>query len=218
VNLDVSPLGQTFKSRWTPTPARFARLVIGLTIFGLGDAFLVQASLGASPWTVFSQGIARRAHISLALSTFLTGLVVLLCWALIRELPGLGTVSNAVIIPVALGIGVRVIPASDHIAVRLAYVTGGLVIVAVGSGLYISAHLGPGPRDGLMTGIHLRTRKPIAVVRLAIEVTVLLVGIALGGTFGVGTICFAFGIGPLVAFFLRRFGWNGATTEEGLIE
>ena len=197
-----------WKSRWRPTPASMARLLVGLTIFGFGEGLLIESHLGSTPWTVLSQGIAKKADIGVDLATFFVGIGVLLCWYFVSERPGLGTVCNAIVIPVSLHFTLQGLPTPHHLWVRSLFMMGGVITIAFGCGLYISAHLGPGPRDGLMTGLHTRTRIPIAKVRLVLEATVLVVGVIMGGVVGIGTVCFAVFVGPLVARFLTLFGWQ----------
>ncbi len=199
-----------WKVRWRPTPPQMVRLLVGLTIFGGGEALLIEAHLGNTPWTVLSQGIGKRTNLSVDVATFFVGLAVLACWAIVRERPGLGTVCNAIVIPIAMRFSLEALQTPHAMWARSLVMIGGVLAISFGCGLYISAHLGPGPRDGLMTGIHTRTKIPIARVRLAIEAAVFVVGWALGGVIGVGTVCFALFVGPLVARFLRLFGWSAA--------
>ena len=199
-----------WKMRWRPTPLSMTRLLVGLVIFGWGEALLIRGNLGNTPWTVLSQGIGRKAGISVDWATFFVSLGVLACWSLVRERPGLGTICNAIVIPLAMRFSLEALSVPHAMWARAVMMVGGVVAISFGCGLYISAHLGPGPRDGLMTGLHSRTKIPIARVRLAIEATVFLVGWAMGGVIGVGTACFAIFVGPLVARFLRLFGWSAS--------
>ena len=186
-----------------------AILALGLYLFGTGDAMLVKSGLGVSPWTVLGQGLATRLEISIGLATFIVSAAVLLLWIPLRERPGLGTISNAVIIAVALQVGVTVLPSPTHVVAQLAFVIGGILIIGLGSGLYLTTRMGPGPRDGWMTGIHLRTGWPVSAVRLGIEVVVLAAGWLLGGTVGIGTVLFAILIGPSVGYGLMLAGAVG---------
>ncbi len=188
---------------WRPTAPQLVRLMIGLVIFGCGDALLILADLGNSPWTVLAGGMAKQTGIEIGLCTIIISGVVLLLWIPLRERPGLGTVMNAIVIGLAIDATLAVFSPPSALIVRIALVLLGIALVGVGSGLYINAALGRGPRDGLMTALHLRTGRPIALVRTVIEVTALAIGIALGGVFGVGTIAFAVLIGPAVHLALR---------------
>jgi len=179
----------------------------GLWIFGTGEAMLVDAALGNAPWTVFAQGVSVRSGLSIGVATFFTSVAVLLLWIPLRERPGLGTVANAVVIATALQIMIEVLPGPEAFGWRLLQVIVGIALVGVGSGLYLTTNLGPGPRDGLMTGIHVRTGIAVTPVRLGIEVVVLIVGWLLGGTVGLGTLLFALLIGPSVGYGLRLVGW-----------
>lgn len=190
-----------------PIPAepgrRIVRLLIGLVLFGLGLALMVAAGLGLAPWEVLHQGIARHTPIPIGTVGILTGLLVLILWIPLRERPGLGTVLNVVVIGVVIDLTLLWLDQPAAIGVRWSYLVVGLVMIGVASGYYIGAGLGPGPRDGLMTGLARRGWR-ISWVRTGIEAAVLVAGWMLGGTVGVGTILFAFGIGPLVGFFLPR--------------
>jgi len=179
----------------------------GLWIFGTGEAMLVDAALGNAPWTVFAQGVSVRSGLSIGVATFFTSVAVLLLWIPLRERPGLGTVANAVVIATALQVMIEVLPGPEAFGWRLLQVIVGIALVGVGSGLYLTTNLGPGPRDGLMTGIHVRTGIAVTPVRLGIEVVVLIVGWLLGGTVGLGTLLFALLIGPSVGYGLRLVGW-----------
>lgn len=186
-------------SRWRPTPLGAAVLVVGLYLFGTGEALIVQAGLGVSPWTVLAQGLSTRLPLTLGAATFLVSAVVLVLWIPLRERPGLGTIANAVVIAVALEVGVAVLPTPTAPPAQLAVALLGIGAVGLGSGLYLTTNLGPGPRDGWMTGLHHRTGWPVGRVRLGIELAVLASGWLLGGTAGLGTVLFAVLIGPAVA-------------------
>lgn len=189
-------------SRWRASPRRLARLLAGLLIFGFGEGLVVKSELGNSPWTVFAEGVSLQTPLTIGAATVATSFVLLLLWIPLRERPGLGTLLNAVIVGVALDVAVWLVPDAS-LAVRTVELLGGIALVGVGSGLYIGAALGPGPRDGLMMGLHRRTGRPIALIRGSIEVTALAVGWILGGTVGLGTVAFALLIGPAVALGLR---------------
>ena len=175
---------------------------------------LVDAALGNAPWTVFAQGVSVRTGITIGLATFFTSVVVLLMWIPLRERPGLGTIANAVVIATALQVMMGVLPTPESFGWRLAQVIVGIALVGVGSGLYLTTNLGPGPRDGLMTGIHQRTGIAVTPIRLSIEVVVLAIGWLLGGTVGIGTVLFALLIGPSVGYGLRLVGWIAGAREE----
>lgn len=194
---------------------RLARLMFGLVLFGVGLALMVIADLGLSPWDVLHQGISFRTGIPIGTVIIITGLLVLVAWIPLKERIGIGTIANAIVIGVTLDVALLFLPARiDPLVLRWAGMLLGVVVVAVGSGFYIGAGLGPGPRDGLMTGLTRVTGLPLGLVRGALEVAVLVVGWALGGTVGVGTVVFAFGIGPLVQFFLNRLQVAGAVAED----
>lgn len=186
-------------SRWDLSISRVAILFFGLAIFGLGDALVVQSNLGNAPWTVFAQGLSLKTGLSLGWATFVTGCFVLLLWIPLREKPGFGTLSNIVIISAAIEFGVSVFPLQETLVGGLASALIGIALVGLGSALYITCGLGPGPRDGAMTGIHHRTGVRVGRVRMGIEVSVLIVGALLGGKIGLGTALFALLIGQSVA-------------------
>lgn len=177
--------------------------MLGLALFGVGIALLIHAELGAAPWDVFHTGVSDRSGIGVGAVIVITGVGLLLLWVPLRETPGLGTVLNAVEIGVVAGVVLPLLPDTEALAVRVPMMLGGVVLVAIGSGCYIGAGLGPGPRDGLMTGLA-RRGVSIRLARTGIEVLVLTVGVLLGGAIGIGTAVFAFGIGPLVHITLPR--------------
>ncbi|MEX0429419.1 YitT family protein [Nocardioides sp. DS6] len=189
---------------------RLVWLLVGLVLYGIAIAAMVRASIGISPWDVLTQGSSRTTGLSFGLMTNLIGLVVLLFWLPLRQRPGLGTVLNVLVIGPAAEVGLHVIPQPDHLVLRVALFAGGLLLLACATGIYIAPHLGPGPRDGLMTGLRLRTGAPIWVIRGGIEIVVLVVGYLLGGQVGPGTLAEALLIGPLVhrtlPFFERAYG------------
>ena len=186
-------------SRWDLSFSRVLILFFGLAIFGLGDALVVQSNLGNAPWTVFAQGLSLKSGLSLGWATFVTGCFVLLLWIPLRERPGFGTLSNIVIISAAIEFGVSVFPLQQTLIGGVASALIGIALVGLGSALYITCGLGPGPRDCAMTGIHQRTGVRVGRVRMGIEVTVLIVGALLGGQVGIGTALFAILIGQSVA-------------------
>lgn len=192
--------------RFVPTdrPAeRIARCVFGLALFGVGVALIIGADLGAAPWDVFHTGVSELTGIPVGTVIILTGLALLLLWIPLREQPGLGTILNAVEIGLVVDLVLPVLPSTDLLLPRLVTMLAGVLLVGVGSGFYIGAGLGPGPRDGLMTGLA-RRGVSIRVARTGIEVVVLVVGVLLGGSVGLGTAVFALAIGPLVHALLPR--------------
>ena len=193
----------TARQVWRPTPGSLVSLLVGLWLFGTGEAFLLTGDLGASPWTVLAQGLSLRTGWDIGWLTFLISLTVLLLWIPLRQRPGLGTVLNILVIPIALQLTYDLIPTPSNLAARLALVFLGIATIGLGSGFYLTAGHGPGPRDGWMTGLHHRTGRPVGQIRLGIEVVVLVLGVALGGTFGIGTVLFALLIGQAVALGLQ---------------
>lgn len=179
------------------------RLLIGLWVFGTGEALLVSARAGNSPWTVLAEGVALNTPITVGMSTIAVSAAVMCLWIPLRERPGLGTVCNAIVVGIAIDVMLPLLPAFEAMPLRIAQAVLGVMVVGLGSGLYLSARLGPGPRDGLMTGINRRTGWPVSAVRFGIEATVLAAGWFLGGTVGVGTVVFAVMIGPAVGTALR---------------
>ena len=182
---------------------RLVRCVIGLSLFSVGISMQMNANIGAPPWDVFHQGIANQTGISIGKIIVLTGFSLLLLWIPLKQKPGLGTILNALEIGLVADIALGIIPEPSNILIRILMALSGIVVVAIGSGLYIGSALGPGPRDGLMTGLAKRGI-PIRKGRTAVEVIVLVTGWLLGGQVGVATFAFAFGVGPLVHFFLPR--------------
>ena len=181
---------------------RIIQLLVGLFIYGIGLALMVRAGIGVAPWDVLSQGISLRTGLPFGLVTNIVGALVLLLWIPIRVRVGFGTVANVLLIGTSAQLGLGFIPQQTVPWVQGLVFAGGLALVAVATGLYIGARLGPGPRDGLMTGLHRRTGWPIWIVRTGIELIVLIAGILLGGQFGIGTILFALLIGPMVGVTL----------------
>jgi uncharacterized membrane protein YczE len=193
-------------NRFVPTDRpveRIARCVLGLAVFGVGIALLIDAHLGAAPWDVFHTGVAELTGLPVGQITIITGVFLLLLWIPLGEQMGLGTILNAIEIGIVVDLVLPLLPEPELLVARIPMMVGGVVVIAIGSGLYIGAGLGPGPRDGLMTGMA-RRGVSIRFARTAIELTVLAVGIALGGAIGIGTAVFALGIGPLVQVFLPR--------------
>ncbi|SCK56927.1 YitT family protein [Streptomyces sp. WMMB 322] len=187
------------------TGRRLAQLYAGLLLFGGSIGLMVESGLGLPPWDVLHQGLARHTTLSIGTVSVVAGAVVLLLWVPMRQRPGLGTVSNVVLVGVAMDATILLTPAPDALALRIFAVAAGVVLNGVATGLYISARFGPGPRDGLMTGLHRVTGRSVRLVRTGIEATVLVSGLLLGGTAGAGTVVYALAIGPLSQLFLRVF-------------
>ena len=187
------------KHLWDLNLSRTLILFFGLALFGLGDSLVVQSNLGNAPWTVFAQGLSLKTGLSIGWATFFTGFVVLLIWIPLRERPGFGTFSNIVIISASIQIGVELFPLQSTLIGGIGSALVGIAMVGIGSALYITCGLGPGPRDGAMTGIHHRTGIRVGRVRMGIEVSVLIIGALLGGKIGLGTALFALLVGQSVA-------------------
>ncbi|MGO1355447.1 membrane protein YczE [Brachybacterium tyrofermentans] len=183
---------------------RLLSLVVGLTGFGAGVAMMIRAGLGAAPWDVLSVALAERTGLSIGVVTIIVSFVVLLAWIPLRQHPGIGTIANALWIGIAVDLTLHVLPPVDALLPGLLLLLGGVIVNAASSALYIGALLGPGPRDGLMTGIHHRWGLRIGRVRLVIEVAVLGLGWILGGPLGIGTIIYALAVGPIVHLVLPR--------------
>lgn len=190
------------ESRWQLSPTRVLILFVGLIVFGLGDSLLIQGNLGNAPWTVFAQGLTLKTGLSIGEATLVISTFVLLIWIPLREKPGFGTLSNIVLIATFIQVGTQVFPEQNSLATGIAFDLLGIAMVGLGSALYITCGLGPGPRDGAMTGIHYRTGIRVGRVRLGIEIVVLIIGWLMGGTVGLGTALFALLIGQSVAIFL----------------
>lgn len=184
---------------------RGAQLLVGLVLYAASIAMLVHAGLGSMPWDVLTQGIVRRTDLSFGLVTLLVGMVVLACWIPLRQRPGVGTVANVVVISALVDPFLALLGLlPDAMGVRIVLAAGGIVLNGLATGLYVGARLGPGPRDGLMTGLVRRTGRSVRLVRTTIEVAVVSVGWLLGGTVGFATLAYALAIGPLVHLFLAR--------------
>lgn len=191
---------------------RLARCTFGLALFAVGISLQMNANIGAPPWDVFHQGVSKQTEISVGKVIVMTGFILLLLWVPLKQKPGLGTILNALEIGLVADLALAIIPEPSNILIRLVMAALGIVVVAVGTGFYIGSALGPGPRDGLMTGLAKRG-VPIRIGRTAIEVTVLIVGLVLGGQVGVATFAFAFGVGPLVHFFLPRLAISSGNAQ-----
>ncbi|MEU0720956.1 hypothetical protein ABZ498_27705 [Streptomyces lavendulocolor] len=197
---------------------RLVQLYAGLTLYGVSSALLVRSGLGLEPWNVLHEGLAERTGLTMGVVLTLVGAAVLLLWIPLRQKPGLGTVSNVLVIGFAMDAALRLVPAAHDPFVQITLMVGGVVLNGVATGLYIAARFGPGPRDGLMTGLHRLTGRSLRLIRTTIEVTVVVTGFLLGGSLGIGTVLYALAIGPLAQFFLRLFtvpGRDGAPGRAG---
>ncbi|MDX2540667.1 hypothetical protein PV331_02155 [Streptomyces sp. WI04-05B] len=184
---------------------RLVQLYTGLALYGASSALLVESGLGLEPWGVLHQGLAELTGLTIGVVSIFVGAAVLLLWIPLRQRPGLGTVSNVFVVGLAMDGTLALVPDAHALAARVPLLVAGIVLNGVATGLYIAASFGPGPRDGLMTGLHRITGRSIRLVRTAIEVAVVATGFALGGTVGVGTVLYALAIGPLAQLFLRLF-------------
>lgn len=184
---------------------RLPQLILGLVLYGTSMAMQVRGGLGLQPWDVLHEGVTIQTPLSFGLVTAVTGVVVLLLWIPLRQRPGVGTVANVVVIAVAVDVALALIPAADGWPARIGLMVGGIVANGVATAAYVGARLGPGPRDGLMTGLAARTGGSIRLVRTGLEVVVLVTGWLLGGTVGIGTVLYALAIGPLTQAFLPWF-------------
>jgi uncharacterized membrane protein YczE len=190
---------------------RLIQLYAGLVTFAFGEALILKAGLGVIPWDVFQQGLVNHAGLTMGTWSIIVGVTVLLLWIPLRQRPGIGTVSNAIVIGAVLDPLLRAIPAPESLGWRTAYLVLGILINGVATAAYIGARLGPGPRDGLMTGLVRVTGRSVRLVRTGLEVAVVLVGWALGGNLGLGTVLFAVSIGPVVHVFLPRLTVPGGS-------
>jgi len=200
------------------TTRRIIQLALGLFLYGIAISLIVRAAIGVAPWDVLSQGVVKQTGLSFGFVTVALSVVVLLLWIPIKQKPGIGTVLNALFVGPSAEVGLAILPVPDSLVMQVVFFAGGLALLAVATGLYIGARFGPGPRDGLMTGIHRKFGWKIWIVRTAIEVTVLSIGWLLGGNVGIGTLAFALLIGPMVnitmPFFLVPAAVTPATTPE----
>jgi uncharacterized membrane protein YczE len=184
---------------------RLVQLYLGLVLFGFSMAMVVRSTLGNIPWDVLHQGVAGHTGLSFGTVAVIVAVLVLLLWIPLREKPGLGTISNALVLGPVVDVALGIIPQQLPLATRVALFVAGVLLNAVATAAYIGAHFGPGPRDGLMTGLVARTGRSLRWIRTGIEVVVVAVGWALGGTFDVGTVVFALSIGPLIHVLMPRF-------------
>ena len=196
---------------------RLSQLYAGLALYGASSAMLVGAGLGLEPWGVLHQGLAERTGLTIGVVSIIVGAAVLLLWIPLRQRPGLGTVSNVFVVGLAMDGTLALLPETSALAARIPLLVAGIVLNGVATGLYIAARFGPGPRDGLMTGLHQRTGRSIRLMRTAVEITVVATGFALGGTVGVGTVLYALSIGPLAQLFLRVFAVPGTSGSRAVV-
>jgi uncharacterized membrane protein YczE len=190
---------------------RLVQLYAGLALYGASSALLVVSGLGLEPWNVLHQGLAELTGLTIGVVSIIVGAAVLLLWIPLRQRPGLGTVSNVFVVGLAMDGTLALVPDAHGLAVRIPLLLAGILLNGVATGLYISANFGPGPRDGLMTGLHRLTGRSIRLMRTAIEVAVVATGFTLGGTVGIGTLLYALAIGPLAQLFLRVFAAPSAS-------
>lgn len=197
----LTPLEQLRAGRM---PRRLTQLMVGLSLYAVSMAMMIRSQLGLDPWDVFHYGVAEHVPLSFGIVVIVVGVVVLLLWVPLRQWPGLGTIANAIVIGVVTDLTLAVLETPESLWARAALLVGGVVVNGLAGAMYIGSQLGPGPRDGLMTGLVRRTGWSIRLVRTSIEVTVLAVGWLMGGVVGIGTVLYALGIGPLVQVFLPR--------------
>ena len=186
----------------------FTYLVLGLILFGIGDTLLLTANQGVSPWTVLAQGLSFQFNLSIGVTTFIVSIIVLFFWYPLKQKPGLGTLLNVILISIVIDLSTPILPYPKTLFYQIIQSLIAVIIVGIGSGFYLTANLGPGPRDGLMTGLQKLTDKPIALIRTILEVSAVLIGFYFGGVVGIGTLLFAFGIGPAVSlgiFIVMKF-------------
>jgi|TARA_B100001540_G_scaffold297087_1_gene299389 uncharacterized membrane protein YczE len=181
-------------------------LILGLILFGLGEGLLIVSNSGASPWSVLAQGISLNTNLSIGTTTFLVSIFVLILWIPLKQKPGIGTILNAIIISIMIDVCIKFVPTPENYLYQIILGVLAVLTVGLGGGIYLVANLGPGPRDGLMVGLQKKTNLPIAAVRALLEISAVSIGWFLGGTVGIGTLLFAFGIGPAVALGLFLTG------------
>jgi uncharacterized membrane protein YczE len=197
---------------------RIIQLLVGLVLYGIAGALMIRAVLGVDPWTVLAQGLSVRTGLGIGILTNIIGVLVLLLWIPLRQKPGVGTVLNILIIGPSIELGLWLVPPMTQLWAQILVFAAGLLLLAVASGLYIGARMGPGPRDGLMTGLHRRFGVPIWVARTSVEITVLTIGWILGGNVGVGTVAFALLIGPLCNITLPLFAIRAPEADSAAVE
>ncbi len=185
---------------------RWSKLLLGLACFGLGITFMKQSELGLSPWEVLHDGLSKVSGFQLGTVSIFIGMVVLILWIPMGEKPGIGTILNILLIGTVTNLTLLIIPPANLMPLQISWLVLGLLIIGLGSALYLSSRLGAGPRDGLMMSFYRRTGWSIRLVRTVLEISVLAVGWLLGGTIGIGTLAFAFGIGPIIQFMFHLIG------------
>ena len=193
---------------YKPKLKTFIYLLLGLILFGLGETLLITANQGVSPWTVLAQGLSFQFNLSIGVTTFIVSIIVLFFWYPLKQKPGLGTLLNVILISIVIDLSTPILPYPKTLFYQILQSVIAVLIVGIGSGFYLTANLGPGPRDGLMTGLQKLTDKPIALIRTILEVSAVLIGFYFGGVVGIGTLLFAFGIGPAVSlgiFIVMKF-------------
>lgn len=186
----------------------FSYLILGLILFGVGETLLITANQGVSPWTVLAQGLSFQFNLSIGVTTFVVSIIVLFFWYPLKQKPGLGTLLNVILISIVIDLSTPILPYPKTLFYQIIQSVIAVLIVGLGSGFYLTANLGPGPRDGLMTGLQKLTDKPIALIRTILEVNAVIIGFYFGGVVGIGTVLFAFGIGPAVSlgiFIVMKF-------------
>jgi len=206
----VTTLGPFQQLRAGRLGRRLPQLSAGLVLYGLSLAMLIRGDLGLPPWDVLAQGLHRRLPVSFGTITIVVGALVLLLWIPLRQRPGLGTLANVLVVGLAIDLGLWLIPETVDLPTRIALLVAGVVLNGVAGATYIGSQFGPGPRDGLMTGLAARSGRSLRLIRTGIELVVLIIGFLLGGTVGIGTVAYALAIGPLVQFFLR---WTAVRLE-----
>ena len=183
-----------------PKLKTYIYLFLGLILFGIGETLLITANQGVSPWTVLAQGLSFQLNLSIGITTFIVSIIVLFLWYPLKQKPGLGTLLNVILISIVIDVSTQILPYPKTLFYQILQSVIAVLIVGIGSGFYLTANLGPGPRDGLMTGLQKLTDKPIALIRTVLEVIVVVIGFYFGGVVGISTLLFAFGIGPAVSF------------------
>jgi len=199
----LANLGPVAQLRAGRLPERLLRLLLGLWLYGVAIALMLKGAVGAAPWDVFHLGVSLHLPVSFGVVMVITALAVLLAWIPLRQMPGVGTIANTLLLGPFADINLALLPTPDGLALRCVFMLVGVVACALATAMYVGAQLGPGPRDGVMTGLARRTGWSIRRVRTGIEVTALAIGVLLGGTVGLGTVVFALGVGPLTQYFLR---------------
>ena len=207
-SVDLAPISVT-----VAPVRRLPQLLAGLALYGASMGLMIRSGLGLDPWDVFHDALTKRTGLTFGTITAIVGAAVLLCWLPLRQRPGVGTVCNIVLIAVAVDATLALLPSPRLLVLRIALLAGGVTLNGLATAAYIGARLGPGPRDGLMTGLHARTGVSIRLIRTLIELTVLATGFLLGGTVGLGTVLYALAIGPLTQAFLPLVTWRRAAPE-----